>query len=156
VRVGGRALEVVHLPAAEVGAADVPRRALAVRGQDERALPCPHEHPHSAHTLAPLFPGFYPGRPRNSPARPRGQGPPPSLYSRTAGLAIDTWLGTVRVEGLTSSSPWFLGVSPSAPAMRELERTARGRDTIPRVRRSAGRVTSPRVPWSSRAPSRER
>ena len=38
IRVGGRSLEVVDLPAREVGAADVPPFALAVRRQDERAL----------------------------------------------------------------------------------------------------------------------
>ena len=38
IRVGGRSLEVVDLPAREVGAADVPPLALAVRRQDERAL----------------------------------------------------------------------------------------------------------------------
>src|SRR3954447_4820712 len=49
IRVGGRALEVVHLPAREVGAADVPAVALAVRRQDERALARPHQYPYSAH-----------------------------------------------------------------------------------------------------------
>ena len=38
VRVNGRAFEVIDLPARKVRAADVPLLALAVRGQDERAL----------------------------------------------------------------------------------------------------------------------
>ena len=49
VRVGGRALEVVDLPAGKVGAADVPPLALAVRRQDERALARPNQYPYSAH-----------------------------------------------------------------------------------------------------------
>src|SRR5439155_14262023 len=58
IRVGGRTLEVVHLPAREVGAADVPAVALSVRRQDERALARPHQYPYSAHSL--LLPGFAP------------------------------------------------------------------------------------------------
>ena len=38
VRVSGRAFEMIHLPARKVRAADLPFLALAVRGQDERAL----------------------------------------------------------------------------------------------------------------------
>ena len=38
VRIDGRALEVVDLPAGEVRAADVPLLALAVGGEDERAF----------------------------------------------------------------------------------------------------------------------
>ena len=53
VRVGGRALEVVDLPAAEVRAADVPPLALAVRRQDERALARADQYPYSAHRFAP-------------------------------------------------------------------------------------------------------
>src|SRR5437763_12621539 len=49
VRVHGRAFQVVNLPAGEVGAADVPLLALAVRGQYERALACPHQNPYSTH-----------------------------------------------------------------------------------------------------------
>src|SRR4029077_4452395 len=38
IRVGGRALEVVDLPAPEVGPAHIPAFARSVRGQNERAL----------------------------------------------------------------------------------------------------------------------
>src|SRR5947209_7417265 len=60
VRVNGRAFQMVDLPAAKVGAmvdlpaakvgaTDVPSFALAVRRQDECALPCTHQDPYSAH-----------------------------------------------------------------------------------------------------------
>ena len=49
VRVGGRSLEVVDLPARKMGTADVPLFALAVRRQDERALACANQYPYSAH-----------------------------------------------------------------------------------------------------------
>ena len=49
IRVGGRSLEVVDLPARKVGAADVPPFALAVRRQDERALACANQYPYPAH-----------------------------------------------------------------------------------------------------------
>ena len=49
VRVGGRALEVVDLPAREVRAADVPLLALAVRRQDERALARADQYSYPAH-----------------------------------------------------------------------------------------------------------
>src|SRR5262249_60606586 len=49
VRIGGRGLHVVDLPASEMGAADVPGLALAVGGEDERALARAHEYPYSAH-----------------------------------------------------------------------------------------------------------
>ncbi len=51
VRIDGRAFQVVDLPAAKVGTADVPPLALAVRGQDKRALACTHQDPYSAHTF---------------------------------------------------------------------------------------------------------
>ena len=51
IRVGGRSLEVVDLPAREVRAADVPPFALAVRRQDERALARADQYPYSAHPL---------------------------------------------------------------------------------------------------------
>ena len=54
VRVGGRSLEVVDLPARKVGAADVPPFALAVRRQDERALARANQYPYSAHFLTPF------------------------------------------------------------------------------------------------------
>src|SRR5438034_11845114 len=41
IRVNGRSLEVVDLPAPEVGATDVPPGTLSVRCQEERALACP-------------------------------------------------------------------------------------------------------------------
>src|ERR1700736_7031456 len=44
VRVDGRALQMVDLPAPKVGATDVPPFALAVRCQDERALSCTHQN----------------------------------------------------------------------------------------------------------------
>src|SRR5207302_1182977 len=49
VRVHGRALQVVNLPALEERATDVPPLALAVRRQDERPLACPHQNAYSAH-----------------------------------------------------------------------------------------------------------
>src|ERR1022692_1773484 len=49
VRVDGRALDMVNLPAPEVGAADVPPLALAFRRQDERALARANQYPYSAH-----------------------------------------------------------------------------------------------------------
>src|SRR2546426_7348468 len=69
VGVGRRALEVVDLPTGEVGAADVPLLALAVRCQDECAFPCAHQHSYLAHpSLLPesaylgLEPRLYPSR----------------------------------------------------------------------------------------------
>jgi hypothetical protein len=49
VRRDGGPLEVIHLPAPEVGPGDIPRLALPVRRQDERSLPRPHQHSYSAH-----------------------------------------------------------------------------------------------------------
>src|SRR5205807_10175406 len=51
IRINGRALEVIELPAPEEGAAHVPPVALAIRRQDERALPCPNQYPYPAHPL---------------------------------------------------------------------------------------------------------
>ena len=45
IRVDGRSLEVIDLPAAEVRAADVPLLALAIGRQDKRALLGAHQHP---------------------------------------------------------------------------------------------------------------
>src|SRR5207244_3951037 len=50
-RVGGRPLHVVDLPTGKEGAANLPLFALAVGGQDERALACPHQNPYSAHSI---------------------------------------------------------------------------------------------------------
>ena len=49
VRIDGRALQVIDLPAREVRAADVPLLALAVRRQDERALARANQYSYSAH-----------------------------------------------------------------------------------------------------------
>src|SRR5213076_328950 len=49
IRIGGRALEVVDLPAREMRAAHVPSVALPVRRQDERALARADQHPYAAH-----------------------------------------------------------------------------------------------------------
>src|SRR5437870_11457096 len=49
IRVGGRSLEVVDLPAAEVGTTDVPPFALSVRLEDERALSCANQYSYPAH-----------------------------------------------------------------------------------------------------------
>ncbi len=89
IRVGGRSLEVVHLPAREVGTADVPPLALSIRSQDERALLRADENPYSAHASAPFgargygvrvaigkdfcAPAIRPGSPRAS-GRARGTG----------------------------------------------------------------------------------
>ena len=54
IRVGRRALQVVHLPAREERALDVPVVARPVRGHDERSLTCPYEKPHLAHRSLPL------------------------------------------------------------------------------------------------------
>src|SRR5207302_1112108 len=56
IRLSGGALDVVDLPAREVGALHVPLLALAVRGQDEGALACANQYPYSAHPL--LLPAF--------------------------------------------------------------------------------------------------
>ena len=70
VRVDGRALQVVDLPARKVGAADVPPLALAVRRQDERALRVPtstrtaliaYSFPRSVRVLHQGHVGFLPG-----------------------------------------------------------------------------------------------
>src|SRR4029434_6194556 len=51
MRVSGRALEVVDLPTAKIGATDIPPCALGVRPQNERALACPNEYPYHAHSF---------------------------------------------------------------------------------------------------------
>ena len=68
IRVSRRPLEMVDLPASEVGATDVPPLALAVRRQDERALPRTNQDPYLAHSLTP----FRALRP-SSPAAPSGR-----------------------------------------------------------------------------------
>src|SRR5258708_104486 len=49
IRAHRRPLGVVHLPAGEVWAADVPLFALAVRGKNESALACANQYPYLAH-----------------------------------------------------------------------------------------------------------
>src|SRR5688572_11276105 len=44
-----RTLEVVHLPAREVGTTDIPPFALLIRRQDKRALARTDQNPHAAH-----------------------------------------------------------------------------------------------------------
>src|SRR5262249_44558615 len=51
VRVHGRALHMVNLPAAKMGAADVPAFALAVRGENECPLTRTNQNPYSAHVI---------------------------------------------------------------------------------------------------------
>src|SRR5262245_8606251 len=40
IRIGGRRLQMVDLPAGKVGTTDIPLLALAIRCQDKRALSC--------------------------------------------------------------------------------------------------------------------
>src|SRR5438132_1796262 len=54
IRIIRRSLELIDLPAPEVGAADVPPFARSVRRQDERALACTDQDPYPAH-LSTLF-----------------------------------------------------------------------------------------------------
>src|ERR1700678_1239459 len=49
VRVGGRPLEVIHLPAPEVRTGNVPLFALSVRRQNECALPRTYQNSYPAH-----------------------------------------------------------------------------------------------------------
>src|SRR5947207_6061332 len=51
VRIRRRSLEVIHLPAGKVGAAHLPLFTVSVRCQDERALSCANQYPHSTHNL---------------------------------------------------------------------------------------------------------
>src|ERR1700733_1492544 len=49
IRIGGRSLDVIHLPARELRAADLPVFALAICGQDKRALACTNQYSYLAH-----------------------------------------------------------------------------------------------------------
>src|SRR6058998_2176704 len=49
IRVGGRALQMIDLPAGKVRSAHAPLLTLAVRRQDERPLPRADEYPYPAH-----------------------------------------------------------------------------------------------------------
>src|SRR5882762_10049674 len=49
IRIGGRTLGVINLPAREMRATDVPLSALAIRGQDKRSLSCSNQHSNRAH-----------------------------------------------------------------------------------------------------------
>ena len=51
VRIDGRALHVIDLPAGEVRAVDVPLLALAVGGEDERAFARADQDSHSTHRV---------------------------------------------------------------------------------------------------------
>ena len=62
VRIGRRSLEVIDLPASEVGTGDVPLLSLAVRRQDERTLARADEYPYPAHLQNP-FDRAYPPYP---------------------------------------------------------------------------------------------
>src|SRR5271156_4827298 len=55
VRISGRSLQVVDLPSRKVRAVDIPMFALAVRSQDERALPRTHQNPYLAHLSPASF-----------------------------------------------------------------------------------------------------
>src|SRR6266508_46263 len=86
IRIGGRGLEMIDLPAAEVWAAHVPLLALAVRRHDERAFARADQHPYLAHLssflgLAPLV-SENSSRPTISPDRPI------SLTARIHGLPV--------------------------------------------------------------------
>src|SRR5262245_55671391 len=52
VGIRGGSLHVVDLPAAEVGAGDVPALPLAVGGEDEGALAGPHQNANVSHGLS--------------------------------------------------------------------------------------------------------
>src|SRR5215210_1250006 len=49
VRINRRTLQVVHLPAREVGTTDVPPLALLIRCQYERTLARTNQNPHATH-----------------------------------------------------------------------------------------------------------
>ena len=51
IRIGGRSLQVVNLPARKVRAADLPLFALAVRRQDERAFARADQYSYLAHAV---------------------------------------------------------------------------------------------------------
>src|ERR1700757_959451 len=55
IGIGGRALEVIHLPAGEVRTTDIPLRALFIRRQNESPLSCSYQKSHTAHYFTPLF-----------------------------------------------------------------------------------------------------
>jgi hypothetical protein len=89
VRIHGRSLEVVDLPAGEVWPADFPPVSLGVRRQDECALACAHQDSNLAHPLLLPEPSRdFNGRP--SSAARASPGCLLSLYSRSARLEIDT------------------------------------------------------------------
>src|SRR5487761_766587 len=54
ILVDRRTLDVIHLPAPEERAADVPILALAIRIQNEGTFSCTHQHSHATHV--PAFP----------------------------------------------------------------------------------------------------
>src|SRR6202035_1701507 len=55
IRIHRRSLNVIQLPAAEVGSVHLPMLSLPIRRQDERALACPHQNPYFAHRVLLLI-----------------------------------------------------------------------------------------------------
>src|SRR5690348_8116830 len=51
IRVNGRPLDVVDLPAPKVRATDRPLVAFAIRRQDKRTLARPHQDPYATHPM---------------------------------------------------------------------------------------------------------
>jgi hypothetical protein len=78
VRIRGRPLQVIDLPAREMGPADVPLFPLAVRRQHEGPLACADQYAYSAH------PSPLPERPIHIWRRA------PPLYCRSAPAQIDS------------------------------------------------------------------
>src|SRR5262249_25333657 len=105
---------VVDLPTPEVGAADVPPPALAVRGQEERALLCPHQNPYSAHPfLLPEFQEMPAGELTVSPKVPQGdptsgRAPrPPPLNTNSRGVWAFVAHGSQPAVGAGAYRPTF-------------------------------------------------
>ena len=86
VRIDGRALEVIDLPAAEMRAVDVPLPARAVGGEDERALARADENANGRHEQA--FPMLSPAEMFQVRTRQRFPGPfCPPISPRRKGLS---------------------------------------------------------------------
>src|ERR1700674_4399714 len=54
VRIDGRTLQMVDLPAPKERATDIPLLAFAIRCQDKGALPRTHQNSYSAHLILPF------------------------------------------------------------------------------------------------------
>src|SRR5207247_4386399 len=81
VRLRGRSLDVVDLPAGKVGPADVPVLAAPIRAQDERPLACTNQYPYATHRHSlPPRPTAVARRPRPAMVAP---GPGRCLTPRT-------------------------------------------------------------------------